>query len=260
MKPTKSLKTAAALLIGLVAGALAAPAALAAGGGDHPYFKVDTTNLAGLQRGARDFMAYCSGCHGMKYLRYNRIAQDLGISEELLKANLMFTSDKVGDVITTSMPKESADWLGAAPPDLSLTARSRGPAWVSDYLQSFYIDPTRPLGVNNTVLAGASMPHVLWELQGMQKLAEHHAAGDGHGEAKADEGHGPAKKFELVQKGKLNEEEYRKFVADLTNFMVYAAEPGRNHRISVGWNVMIFLFLFLPIAYLLKKEYWKDIH
>ena len=250
MKPTKRLKTAVALLLGLATAALTAPAALASGGGDHPYFRVDTANLAGLQRGARDFMSYCSGCHGMKYLRYNRMAEDLGIPEDLLKANLMFTSDKPGDLINAAMPKESADWLGAQPPDLSLTARSRGPEWVSDYLQSFYIDPSRPLGVNNTVLAGASMPHVLWELQGLQAKVEHGEGADGHA----------AKKFELVQPGKLNEEEYKKFVADITNFMVYAAEPGRNQRISTGWNVLIFLALFLPIGYLLKKEYWKDIH
>ncbi len=257
MKPTKRMKSLAALLLGLATGLAAAPAALASGGGDHPYFRVDTSNLAGLQRGARDFMSYCSGCHGMKYLRYNRMAEDLGIPEELLKANLMFTSDKPGDLITVAMPKESADWLGAQPPDLSLTARSRGPEWVADYLQSFYIDPSRPLGVNNTVLPGASMPHVLWELQGLQAKNEHHDAA-GHGEVAA-EGHA-AKKFTLVQKGKLSEEEYKKFVADITNFMVYAAEPGRNKRISTGWHVLIFLSLFLPIAYLLKKEYWKDVH
>ncbi len=246
----KLIKAAAALLIGLATGVLTAPAALASGGGDHPYFRVDTGNLAGLQRGARDFMSYCAGCHSLKYLRYNRMAADLGLSEEQLKANLMFTSDKPGDTIATAMPNESADWFGAQPPDLSLTARARGPEWVSDYLQSFYLDPSRPLGVNNTVLPGASMPHVLWELQGFQAKVEHAAAADGHG----------AKKFELVQKGKLSEEEYKKFVADLTNFLVYAAEPARNKRISTGWNVLIFLFILFPIVYLLKKEYWKDIH
>lgn len=250
----KPIKTAALLLLGLASGLLTAPAALASGGGDHPYFRVDTANLAGLQRGARDFMSYCAGCHSMKYLRYNRLAADLGIPEELLKTNLMFTTQKPGDVITTAMPKESADWLGAQPPDLSLTARARGPEWVADYLQSFYLDPARPLGVNNTVLPGASMPHVLWELQGLQAKVEHHAEGGEHAAAE----HG-AKKFELVQKGKLSPEEYQRFVGDLTNFMVYAAEPGRNHRISTGWNVLIFLSIFFVIAYLLKKEYWKDV-
>ena len=252
----KPIKTVAALLIGLATGLVTAPAAFASGGGDHPYFRVDTSNLAGLQRGARDFMSYCAGCHSMKYLRYNRIAEDLGISEDLLKANLMFTTEKPGDPIISAMPKESADWLGAQPPDLSLTARSRGPAWISDYLQSFYVDASRPLGVNNTVLPGASMPHVLWELQGLQAKVEHHEpAADAHAAA----GHA-AKKFELVQPGKLSPDEYKKFVADLTNFMVYAGEPARNKRISTGWNVFIFLAIFFPIAYLLKKEYWKDVH
>ena len=121
----KLIKTAAALLVGLSTGLLTAPAAFASGGESHPYFRVDTSNLAGLQRGARDFMSYCAGCHSLKYLRYNRMASDLGIPEDQLKANLMFTSDKLGDTIGTAMPKESADWLGAQPPDLSLTARAR---------------------------------------------------------------------------------------------------------------------------------------
>lgn len=256
-KFTERMKTVAALLLGMAA---VLPAAQANEGAGHPYFRVDTTNLAGLQRGARDFMSYCSGCHSMKYLRYNRMATDLGISEELLKTNLMFTTDKVGDTITTAMPKESADWLGQQPPDLSLTARSRGPAWISDYLQSFYIDASRPLGVNNTVYPGASMPHVLWELQGLQAKVVHHEAAEGEHKAEGAEGHHEGKKFDLVQPGKLSPEEYKKFVGDLTNFMVYAAEPARNKRVSTGWNVFFFLLIFFPIAYFLKKEYWKDIH
>jgi len=254
MKLTKVLASGLIALAGFGTGGTA----VAAGGGSHPYFAVDTANQAGLQRGARDFMAYCSGCHSLKYLRYNRMAEDLGIPEEMLKANLMFTTDKVGDVIGSSMPKNASDWFGAQPPDLSLTARSRGPDWVADYLQSFYLDPTRPLGVNNTVLPGASMPHVLWELQGWQAKVEHHAA-EGAGHEAAAEGHG-AKKFELVQPGKLSPEEYKKFVGDITNFLVYAAEPGREHRKAVGWKVLAFLSVFLVLAYMLKKEYWKDVH
>jgi len=254
MKLTKVLASGLVALAGFGIGGTAA----ASGGGGHPYFAVDTGNQAGLQRGARNFMAYCSGCHSLKYLRYNRLAQDLGIPEEMLKTNLMFTSDKVGDTIVSSMPHQAADWFGAQPPDLSLTARSRGADWVADYLQSFYLDPTRPLGVNNTVLPGASMPHVLWELQGQQIKVEHHAAG-AEGHEAAAEGH-EGKKFELVQPGKLSPEEYKKFVGDLTNFLVYAAEPGREHRKAVGWNALIFLSIFLVLAYMLKKEYWKDIH
>lgn len=251
MKLTKFLASSLLVLAGVSVGG----AAMAAGGGSYPYFRVDTANLAGLQRGAASFMAYCSGCHGLKYLRYNRLAEDLEIPEDMLKANLMFTSDKPGDVILSSMPKEAVDWFGAPPPDLSLTARARGPAWVNAYLQGFYIDPSRPLGVNNTVLAGASMPHVLWELQGWQKKVEHSAADGEHAE-----GSHAAPALELVQPGKLSPEEYKKFVADLTNFLVYAAEPGRNDRIATGWNVLAFLSVFFVLAYLLKKEYWKDVH
>ena len=251
MKLTKVLASGLLVLAGMAAGG----SAMASGGGSYPYFRVDTGNTAGLQRGAASFMAYCSGCHSLKYLRYNRLATDLGIPEDMLKANLMFTSDKPGDVILSNMPRQSTDWFGATPPDLSLTARSRGAEWVNAYLQGFYVDPSRPLGVNNTVLAGASMPHVLWELQGWQKKVEHPAAADGHGEA----GHA-APQLELVQAGKLSPEEYKKFVGDLTNFLVYAAEPGREHRKAVGRNVLIFLSIFFVLAYLLKKEYWKDVH
>ena len=255
MKRTERLGLAARLLLALSAVLSLAPAASAAGGGDHPYFQVDTGNLAGLQRGARNFMAYCSGCHGMKYLRYNRIGQDLGIPEKMLADNLMFTSDKPGDVI-----------LAAMPPDLSLTARSRGAEWISHYLQSFYLDPTRPLGVNNTVLAGASMPHVLGELQGWQKAVYVDEPVLENGQPKLDSKTGQPvtqkqfKEFQLVQPGSMSAEEYRKFVADITNFMVYAGEPGRNERISRGWGVLAFLLVFLGFAYALKKEYWKDVH
>src|SRR5690349_7903681 len=166
-----------------VKGLLAALLLVAAGpalasGGETPFkFKPTTTNLPSLQRGARDFMSYCSGCHSLKLLRYNRLAKDLEIPDELLKANLMFTSDKPGDHIVSSMPKSSGDpanpsasekWFGRAPPDLSLTARERGPDWVYSYLMTFYLDPTKPNGTNNLMLPGASMPHVLADLQGWQ--------------------------------------------------------------------------------------------
>lgn len=255
MKLTKILAFTAAMLL--------APLALAAEHAELQSFRIDTTNLASVQRGARDFMSYCSGCHGMKYLRYNRMGKDLGIPEEMLKANLMFTSDKLGDAINSAMPKASADWFGAQPPDLSLEARARGADWVYTYLQSFYLDSTRPLGVNNSVLPGASMPHVLWELQGLQKKREHHveaSAGDSEHKAASEHEAHDASPFELVQKGSLSPDEYKKFVGDLTNFMVYAAEPGRNERIARGWKVLAFLLVFFVIAAALKKEYWKDIH
>lgn len=238
-------------------------------------FRPDYGNIASMQRGARNYMAYCSGCHSMKYLRYSRMAEDLQIPEDVLKANLMFGTDKLGETIKVAMPAASADWFGRQPPDLSLEARARGPSWIYTYLQSFYLDDKRPLGVNNTVLPGANMPHVLWELQGWQKKVEHEAAPEAKAAGAASEGapeaakpaepkaaeaehHGVA--FEPVSAGTLSPEEYREFVADITNFMDYAAEPGKRDRIHTGFKVMLFLVLLLILTYLLKKEYWRDIH
>ncbi|HUR40660.1 MAG TPA: cytochrome c1 [Verrucomicrobiae bacterium] len=237
---------------------------LASGGGDLPFsFKPDTGNMASLQRGARNYMNYCAGCHSLKYLRYNRLGKDLEIPEASLRQHLMFTSDKVGDHILSSMPRGSQDptvpsdsekWFGRAPPDLSLTARERGPDWIYSYLLSFYIDASRATGVNNLVLPGVSMPHVLGDLQGWQKhVVEAPTEGD-HGGGH----HKP--KLEIVIKGALTPAEYKDFVADLTNFMVYAAEPGRNQRIALGVPVLAFTVLFGLFAWLLKREYWKDVH
>ena len=241
-----------------VALSTAAPA-YAAGGHALTYkFEPDSNNIQSAQRGARNFMNYCSGCHSMKHLRYGRLAKDLNIPEDLLKANLMFTSEKPGDHIISSMPSmEAAKWFGQPPPDLTVETRMRGPAWVYNFLMTFYVDGAKPAGVNNLTLAGASMPHVLMDLQGVQVKVEEKA--EGHGEGGHGGGHaGP--KFELVQPGKLSPDEYKKFVADTVNFMHYAAEPGRNARISLGYKVMLFLFLFTFLAYLMKKEWWKDVH
>jgi ubiquinol-cytochrome c reductase cytochrome c1 subunit len=220
-----------------------------------PYsVKLDRGNIASLQRGARNFMNYCSGCHGMQYLRYNRLAKDLDIPEDVLKKNLMFTSDKVGDQIHSAMPAQAADWFGKLPPDLTLETRARGAEWVYNYLLTFYLDPKRPNGVNNRMLPNVSMPHVLWELQGWQKPA---------GEKEEHEGVSEHKKpiYEIVQPGALSSDEYRKWVADLVNFMDYAAEPEKAERMKVGVKVMLYLIVFLlPLTYLLKREYWKDVH
>lgn len=248
----------------VAAGLLALSTSAFASEGALPFsFKPDTANQPSLQRGAADFMAYCSGCHGLKYLRWNRLGKDLGISEELLKANLMPEGAKPGDHIVSSMPKGSADptkpaepeqWFGRAPPDLSLTARSRGADWVYSYLLTFYVDPSKATGVNNVVLPGASMPHVLGGLQGYQVLEHAEGAAEGHGG-----GHqGP--KLTLATKGSLSPAQYRELVGDITNFLVYAAEPGRNHRMAIGVGALIFCVIFGFFAYLLKAEYWKDVH
>lgn len=228
-------------------------------GGELPYqFKPDPDSQASVQRGARNFMNYCAGCHSMRNLRYNRIGRDLGISDDLMKTNLMFTSDKISDHIISAMPEhEAKSWFGVSPPDLTVEARFRGPDWIYNYLMTFYVDNTRPLGTNNLVLPNASMPNVMWELQGLQVLKTASAA---EGEEAAGHGEHKGPQFELATKGSLSPEEYKKWVADTTNFMVYAAEPGRAHRIAVGKKVILFLLLFTVLAYFMKREWWKDIH
>jgi len=238
----------------VAAGALVANVAGANAGIELLPFTADSGNTASVQRGARNFMAYCSGCHSLKYLRYNRMAEDLNIPDDVLKKNLMFTSDKSGDPIKVAMPAASEQWFGRVPPDLSLETRARGANWVYTYLLSFYVDESRPLGVNNTVLVGASMPHVLWELQGWQKKAEHKAEGEHGGE------HHGGSAFEKVTEGSLKPAEYEAFVGDLVNFLDYASEPGKQARISLGLKVMLYLFGLLVLTYLLKKEFWRDVH
>ncbi len=236
------------LLLALLPGA-----ALAAGGAKAPYgFKPDLGNEASLQRGAAAYMNYCAGCHSMKYVRFNRLAEDLGIPEDLVMKHLAPAGARPGDTIQTTLPGDkSAVWFGRAPPDLTLTARSRGDDWLYSYLLTFYVDASKPSGVNNLMLPGLSMPHVLGGLQGYQKLVE---PKDGEG------GHGKGPQFELVQPGSLTPKEYREFVGDLTNFMVYAAEPARMVRYGLGVKVILFLLVFTALAWLLKREYWKDVH
>lgn len=261
MRPAAMLRKIAFALTALTLAGTAS-----ASGHPLPFeYKADPSNTPSVQRGARDFMAYCSGCHSMKYMRYNRIGKDLKIPDDLLAANLMFTSDKPGDAILSALPAaEAKGWFGQTPPDLTLEARARGASWIYSYLKSFYVDPSRPLGTNNLVLPNASMPHVLWEKQGWQVKAEEpaHAAG-AEGEAKKEEGEGHGghhSPFELVQKGQLSADEYDAFVGDLVNFMVYAAEPGRSIRTGVGGWTLLYFILFTGFAYLLKKEFWRDIH
>jgi ubiquinol-cytochrome c reductase cytochrome c1 subunit len=239
----------------LALGLVAAPAALASGG-DVPYHFDPDAGAATLQRGARDFMHYCSGCHSLRYLRYGRLGRDLEIPEELLKNYLMLTTDKPGETIVSAMPAAAEQWFGRKPPDLSLTTRLRGPSWVYSYLMTFYVDPSKPSGVNNCVLPGASMPHVLWELQGLQQ--PHDPAQPCHGK-ETSHGIGPPEFVQLTP-GKLKPKEYEARVADVVNFMAYAAEPGRQKREAVGMLALFVTFLFTGCAYLLKREYWRDVH
>jgi ubiquinol-cytochrome c reductase cytochrome c1 subunit len=238
--------------------ALASAPVFAAGGGAVLSYTPELTNEASLQRGARNFMNYCSGCHGLKFLRYNRMARDLGIPEEVVEEQLMFTTDNINEHIEVAMPEASADWFGKQPPDLSLTARSRGADWIYSFLNTFYVDPSNlSTGYNNLQLENASMPHVLAELQGVVVRHEEAEAegGDGHGG-----GHGGNHGLEVVEAGALSPDEYKAFTADLTNFLAYAAEPGKADRQSLGWKVLFYLLIFFGVAYLLKREYWKDVH
>ncbi len=214
----------------------------------------DINNIDSLQRGARDFMNYCSGCHSLKYLRYNRMAKDLKIPEAELKANLMFNTEKVFDGINSSMPADSEKWFGKQPPDLSLIARSKSPDYIYSFLHGFYADPTRLWGVNNLYLPNAAMPHVLAPLQGLQKPVFSNEP-DAQGSAKM-----VLAGVELMTPGQLKPEEYDAFVRDITNFLDYAGEPVKAKRESMGVFVTLFLLVFFAFAYLLKKEYWKDVH
>lgn len=214
----------------------------------------DIRNTESLQRGARNFMNYCSGCHSLKYLRYNRMAADLGIPESELAGNLMFTSDKVFDTINSAMPMDSEGWFGKQPPDLSLMARARGVDYIYSFLKGFYVDKTRPWGVNNLYLPSAAMPHVLQDRQGLQKPVFKNEPDD-HGSARM-----VLVGVAAMTPGALKPEEYDQFVRDVANFLDYAGEPVKEKRQSMGVFVTLFLLVFFVFAYLLKKEYWKDVH
>ncbi|OQW95700.1 MAG: hypothetical protein BWK79_01495 [Beggiatoa sp. IS2] len=212
-----------------------------------------------LQRGAKLFVNYCLGCHSAEYVRYQRVGTDLGISDELLKSNLMFNTEKVGEPMKSSMTKKDAKkWFGVVPPDLSVIARARGADWLYNYFTKFYLDGSRPWGVNNIVFKDVGMPHVLWELQGLQKLSHKTVEHEGqtHDETVLEVEKGNLKDDEYAQKGK----EYKRATRDLVNFLDYIGEPVKQYRQGLGWKVVLFLIIFLIVSYLLKKEYWRDVH
>jgi len=236
---------------------LVAPALVAASGGGVHLDKanIDPTNKESLQRGARTFVNYCMGCHSAKYQRYNRLGRDLGISDDDIIQNLMFTGEKTGDLMDIAMTKEMGKkWFGAAPPDLTLVARVRGNDWLYTYLRTFYQDDSRPFGVNNQVFSNVGMPNVLWELQGTQKAVYETVIDDEGHEHQVLEG------VEIEEAGSQTPAEFDRTVRDLVNFLAYMGEPIKLERQSLGIKVMLFLFVFFIVAYLLKKEYWKDIH
>lgn len=208
---------------------------------------VNLSDKASLQRGAALFVNYCLSCHSAAYMRYNRMGEDLGISDAVLKENFLFAAGKTGDLMKSNMSQEDGKrWFGVAPPDLTLEARLRKPDWIYTYLRSFYVDESTGSGWNNTLFENVAMPHVLYGLQGTQRLV----GTDEHGKPE----------FQLIKEGSMSPQDYDEAIRDLTNFMVYLAEPAALSRQTVGVFVIAFLLVLLILSYLLKKEYWKDIH
>lgn len=214
----------------------------------------DITDVKSLQRGAHDFMNYCSGCHSIAYLRYNRLAEDLKIPAKELSANLMFTSQKPFDGIVSAMPADAADWFGKQPPDLSLMAREKGVDYIYSFLKGFYVDDTRLWGVNNVYLPGTAMPDVVANVQGLQRPVYKNEKDAGGSDHMVLQG------VDALSKGSLSPEEYDGFARDIANFLDYAGEPVKAKRRSLGVFVTLFLLVGFVLAYLLKKEYWKDVH
>lgn len=233
---------------------LAPAAVLAAEGGPHlKPANIDLHDQASLQRGAKYFVNYCMGCHSLQYMRYNRLAQDLGIDEVTLRENLIDGDAKPGDHMTNAMrPEDGLKWFGVTPPDLTLVTRWRSPDWVYNYLKSFYLDDTRPYGVNNVLFPLVGMPNVLGDLQGKQEAVYSPAP---------EEGAAPiVTGVKLVEEGSLTPKEYDAMVRDIAAFLTYAGEPFQLERQKIGVYVLLFLGVLFILAYLLKKEYWKDIH
>ena len=233
----------------LAAVSFAGVAQAAEEGGMEPM-NIRVDDVASLQRGSRLFFNYCSGCHSLQFMRYSRIAEDLKLDEKEVQANLIFTGAKIGDKATNQMPPAlAATWFGKAPPDLSLEARAKGSDWIYHYLKSFYLDPSRPVGWNNTVFPNVSMPNPLWELQGLQVAVK-----------KGEGGESEIEKLEIKTPGRVSEAQYDEAVRDITAFLTYAGEPAALKRTSMGVWVLLYLAFFTFLAWLLKHEFWKDVH
>lgn len=215
-----------------------------AAGGDVPLDRVelDIYDKASLQRGAQTFVNYCLSCHSASYMRYNRMAKDLGMTDEQVKENLMFASDKIGETMTIAMrPQDAKKWFGVTPPDLSVIARAKGPDYLYTYFRTFYLDPKKAMGTNNVAFPDVGMPHVLWEQQGYLTKDK-----DGH--------------LEHVSEGSQDTAGYNRTIADLVNFLEYIGEPSKIQRLELGKWVLLYLFIFFLVAYPMKKAFWKDVH
>lgn len=210
-------------------------------------------DTASLQRGAKWYVNYCFGCHSLSYQRYNRLAKDLKLTDEEVMRNLVFSDAKIGDTMEIAMdPDQAALWFGKTPPDLSLVGRSRGADWIYSYLRSFYEDSAGHW--NNTALPNAAMPHVLWKLQGIQTPIYRQETSEGGFT------HEVIDHFEITTPGIQTEEEYEETARDIAAFLEYVGEPAQLQRKAIGVWVILFLAVFTLIAYLLKAEYWRDVH
>ena len=244
--------------------ALLTPAALAADSGVHlEPMTPDHQDLPSLQQGAKLFMNYCLGCHSLEHQRHVRTAEDLGIPTDLYQASLLPAGADMGSHITNAMPAAGAkNWFGAQPPDLSMVTRVRGTDWVYSYLKGFYLDPSRPLGVNNDVLPNAGMPHALIELQGVpRKVCKQMSDGirDGvSGQPTTSEQCGVIEVE--AGTGLLSSEEYDAAIYDLVNFLDYTGEPYRLDRQRIGVYVILFLLVLYVFTWLLGREYQKEVH
>ncbi len=211
---------------------------------------IDLSNNASLQRGAKHFVTYCLGCHSIKHIRYLRIALDTDVDQKKMLKDIAPEGASIYDQLHSAMNAHDAEkWFGTQPPDLSLISRSRGADWLYSYLKSYYIDPKSPRGVNNLIFQDTAMPNPLWQLQGEQ-----------HAEHKKNIWGDEYTNLVLKEPGTLSEGEFDIFVNDLVNFLVYVGEPAQLERQRIGKYVIFFIFMFLVLAYLLKKEYWKNIH
>lgn len=255
---TASMKN---LIIVFITAVLLTPVLAAASSGAHlESAPIDINDKESLRRGVKAFGDYCYSCHAASFMRFNRIAKDLEMEESDVRDLLIHTYNKkgaptkIGDLMKVSMTADYAkNAFGTAVPDLSLVARARGADWVYTYLRSFYVDQDRPTGFNNAVFPDVGMPNVLWSLQGLQAPVYEKVM---HGDIEVEKLEG----FEQIQAGKMSAEEYDMFVTNLTNFMVYLAEPVQVERRSMGWKVLLFLVVLFGFAFALKKEYWKDVH
>ena len=262
------MKKLSTLLCAVLVSSLLSGPVIAAGGhgAATDAVNLNMSDKASLQNGAKLFVNYCLSCHSAAYSRYERVAVDLEIPMALLKENLMFTTEKPGDLMISTMPAEdSKRWFGITPPDLTLASRVRGPEWLYTYLRAFYLDEGSPSGWNNSLFENVAMPHALYELQGVQRLVgkvTDHGSDAAHAsEAAVGETRVVGDSvFELVHPGKLSPEQFDVAMMDLTAFLVYLAEPAQMQRKKIGIFAIAFLIILMGLSYLLKKEYWRDVH